>query len=104
VRWPSWLVATASENRLTDHQSNGAMDFLHQASAEHFQQSAEFLRSAIAILVRSPFVRQTKSQIRLPSCESVASIGNNRANAISENEPNYEPDCEGDCEVRHHMT
>jgi hypothetical protein len=43
VRWPSWLVATASENRLTDHQSNGAMDFLHQASAEHFQQSAEFL-------------------------------------------------------------
>ena len=26
-----------------------------------------------------------------PSCVSVASIGNNRANAISENEPNYEP-------------
>jgi hypothetical protein len=43
VRWPPRLVATASENRLTDHQSNGAMDFLHQASAEHFQQSAEFL-------------------------------------------------------------
>jgi hypothetical protein len=35
---------------------------------------------------------------------SVASIGNNRANAISENEPNYEPDCESDCEVRHHIT
>jgi hypothetical protein len=43
VRWPSWLVATASENRLTDYQASGAMDFLHQASAEHFQQSAEFL-------------------------------------------------------------
>ena len=35
---------------------------------------------------------------------SVASIGNNRANAISENEPNYEPDCERDCEVRHNIT
>jgi hypothetical protein len=36
-----------------------------------------------------------------PSYASVASIGNNRANAISENEPNYEPDCETDCEIRH---
>ena len=36
-----------------------------------------------------------------PSYTSVASIGNNRANAISENEPNYEPDCEIDCEIRH---
>ena len=35
-------MATASENRLTDYQATGAMDFLHQASAEHFQQSAEF--------------------------------------------------------------
>jgi len=26
-------------------------------------------------------------------------IGNKRANAISENEPNYEPDCESNCEV-----
>src|SRR5262249_4624953 len=30
-------------------------------------------------------------------------IGNNRAKAISENEPNYEPDCESDCEVRHRI-
>ena len=37
-----------------------------------------------------------------PSCASVASIGNNRANAISENEPNYEPDCEIDCEMIRH--
>ena len=37
-----------------------------------------------------------------PSCASVASIGNNRANAISENEPNYEPDCETDCEMIRH--
>jgi hypothetical protein len=29
---------------------------------------------------------------------------NNRANAIPENEPNYEPDCASDCEVRHHIT
>jgi hypothetical protein len=43
-------------------------------------------------------------KVRLPSCVSVASIGNNRAKAISENEPNYEPDCESDCEVRHHIT
>ena len=34
----------------------------------------------------------------------VASIGNNSANAISENEPNHDPDCESDCEVRHHIT
>ena len=34
----------------------------------------------------------------------MASIGNNRAKAISENEPNYEPDCESNREVRHHMT
>src|SRR5262245_3643376 len=31
------------------------------------------------------------------------SIGNDRAKAISENEPNYEPDCESDCDVRHHI-
>ena len=37
-----------------------------------------------------------------PSYTSVASIGNNRANAISENEPNYEPDCEIDCEMIRH--
>jgi CRP/FNR family transcriptional regulator, cyclic AMP receptor protein len=28
-------------------------------------------------------------------------MGNNRANAISENEPNYEADCERYCEVQH---
>jgi hypothetical protein len=31
----------------------------------------------------------------------MASMGNNRANAISENEPNYEADCERYCEVQH---
>jgi hypothetical protein len=40
----------------------------------------------------------------MASGASAASIGNNRANAVSENEPNYESDCEGDCEVRHHIT
>jgi hypothetical protein len=29
----------------------------------------------------------------------MALIGNKRANAISEKEPNYEPDCESNCEV-----
>jgi hypothetical protein len=37
-----------------------------------------------------------------PSCAQVASIGNGRANAISENEPNYEPDCESNRDVWHH--
>jgi hypothetical protein len=38
------VVATASENRLTDYQANGAMDLLTSGqSTEHFQQSAEFL-------------------------------------------------------------
>src|SRR5262249_24300079 len=44
------------------------------------------------------------SEERSPSCASMASIGNNRAKAISENGPNYEPDSESDREVRHHMT
>jgi hypothetical protein len=47
-------VATASENRLTDYQANGAIDLLTSASAEHFQQCAEFLPLRIAVLVRSP--------------------------------------------------
>jgi hypothetical protein len=38
-------------------------------------------------------------KVRAPSRASVALIGNKRANAISENEPNYEPDCESNCEV-----
>ena len=38
-------------------------------------------------------------KVRSPSRASVALIGNKRANAISENEPNYEPDCESNCEV-----
>jgi hypothetical protein len=35
-RWPSRLVATASENCLTDHQANGAMDLLTSAQRGAF--------------------------------------------------------------------
>src|SRR5262245_8770689 len=40
-------------------------------------------------------------RIQKKSCTSVASIGNSRSNAISENEASYEPDCASKCEVWH---
>ena len=36
-------MATAAENRVTDHQAGGARIYSHQPSAKHFQESAEFL-------------------------------------------------------------
>jgi hypothetical protein len=51
-----------------------------------------------------PSDKLSSQEVRSSSCASMASIGNNRAKAISENESNYEPDCETDCEVRHHIT
>jgi hypothetical protein len=51
-----------------------------------------------------PSDKLSSEEVRSSSCALTASIGNNRAKAISENEPNYEPDCESDCEVRHHIT
>jgi hypothetical protein len=46
---------------------------------------------------------QVSGKVRSPPRALMASMGNNRANAISENEPNYEPDCERDCEVQHNV-
>jgi hypothetical protein len=56
-----------------------------------------------AVIGSCGIVRQQVSEkkLRLPSCALVASIGNYRANAIPENEPNYEPDCESHFEFRH---
>jgi hypothetical protein len=51
------------------------------------------------ILLASSDKPSLSEKVRSPSRASVALIGNKRANAISENEPNYEPDCESNCEV-----
>jgi hypothetical protein len=37
------MVATASENRLTDYQASGAMDSFTSAQRVHLQHCAEFL-------------------------------------------------------------
>jgi hypothetical protein len=47
-----------------------------------------------------PSDKLSSQEVRSSSFASMASIGNNRAKAISENDSNYEPDCESDCEVR----
>ena len=47
--------------------------------------------------------KQVSEKVRSPPGASMPSIGNNRANAISENEPSYEPDCESNYELRYHI-
>src|SRR4029077_10971755 len=53
---------------------------------------------------RTCSANEVSKKVPFPCWVSVASIGHNRANAISENEPSSEPECESDCEVRHHIT
>ena len=58
--------------------------------------------SAVLRLTQASSCKQLISEkVRSPSCASGASIGNSRANVISESEPSYEPDCESHCEVWH---
>src|SRR3984893_9443446 len=53
---------------------------------------------------RTCSANEVSKKVPFPCWVSVASIGHNRANAISENEPSSETECESDCEVRHHIT
>src|ERR1700720_3420994 len=82
---------------MTGMPSFGAIDVPDQEISDQLDVSFRCGRA------RSQFGAVSK-KVPFPCCVSVASIGHNRANAISENEPGSEPECERDCEVRHHIT